>query len=47
MKPPSISAIDKAITGADVAPAIAIMETRRGKLKQIDGFAFHDVFHER
>jgi hypothetical protein len=39
--------VDQAISRTDVAPAIAVMEPRRGKLEQIDRFTFHDVFHER
>ena len=28
--------IDQTIAGADVAPAVAVMKTRRGKFQQID-----------
>ena len=39
--------IDQTIAGADVAPAVAVVKTRRGKLQQIDLVALHDVFHQR
>ena len=39
--------IDQTIAGADVAPAVAVVETGRGEFQQIDLVALHDVFHQR